>query len=166
MIFSFTSLQAQLSGIKTIPGDYATIAAAVTDLNSVGVGAGGVTFNVAAGHTESSGAEILITATGTAGNPIIFQKSGVGANPLVSRTDAGSNTTGTFGGLGDAVIRINGSDYLSFDGIDVSASQQGIEYGYFTFKPSATDGSKFLTIRNAAISAAFYLNGEERLARY
>ena len=31
----------QLTGTKTIPGDYATIAAAVTDLNAQGVGASG-----------------------------------------------------------------------------------------------------------------------------
>jgi hypothetical protein len=38
--------QAQISGTKSIPGDYATIADAVTALNSSGVGSGGVTFNV------------------------------------------------------------------------------------------------------------------------
>ena len=43
---------AQLTGAKAIPGDYATIALAVTDLNTQGVGAGGVTFNIAAGYTE------------------------------------------------------------------------------------------------------------------
>jgi trimeric autotransporter adhesin len=146
---------AQLSGTKTIThlggGDYTSIAAAVTDLNGAGVGAGGVTFNVAAGHTESSTSQILLTATGTSSNPIVFQKSGAGANPVVSRTDAGSNTTSTYGGLGDAVIRINGSDYLTFDGIDVSASNSGIEYGYFTFK-TATDGSQYITIKNCSVT--------------
>ena len=44
--------QAQLTGTKTIPGDYATIALAVTDLNTQGVGAGGVTFNVIAGRND------------------------------------------------------------------------------------------------------------------
>ncbi|WP_337872967.1 hypothetical protein, partial [Ignavibacterium sp.] len=38
---------AQLSGTKTIPGDYPTLSAAITDLNTQGVGSGGVTFNVA-----------------------------------------------------------------------------------------------------------------------
>ena len=81
---------AQLSGTKTIPGDYATIAAAVADLNTQGVGTGGVTFNVAAGHTETlTDTSITVTATGTLGNEIIFQKSGTGANPLVTRTDVG-----------------------------------------------------------------------------
>ena len=46
-MFLFNGLFAQLSGIKTIPGNYATIAAAVADLNTNGVGTGGVTFNVA-----------------------------------------------------------------------------------------------------------------------
>ena len=44
---------AQLSGPKNIPGDYATIEAAISALNSQGVASGGVTFNVAAGHTET-----------------------------------------------------------------------------------------------------------------
>src|SRR5688500_11789924 len=128
MLFS-QNAEAQLSGNLSIPGAYATIAAAVTALNASGVGAGGVTFNVAAGHTESSTAQILLTATGTVANPIVFQKSGAGANPLVSRTDAGTSTTSALGGLGDAVIRMNGSDYVTFDGIDLSTSNSGIEYG-------------------------------------
>src|SRR5437867_2818443 len=72
------SLKAQISGIKTIPGDYNTIALAVAALNSSGVGSGGVTFNVAAGYTETITARINLTATGTAANPIVFQKSGAG----------------------------------------------------------------------------------------
>ena len=42
-----TGLKAQLSGPKAIPGDYATIAAFVNDLNIQGVGVGGVTATVA-----------------------------------------------------------------------------------------------------------------------
>ena len=143
---------AQLTGTKTIPGDYATIAAAVVDLNTQGVGSGGVTFNVAAGYTESTTADITITATGTAGNAIVFQKSGVGANPLITRTDAGLNTTTTLGGLGDAIIRLDGTDYITFNGIDVTAADQGIEYGYLTHKPSDIDGCQFVTITNCVVS--------------
>lgn len=153
MVFVFgTTTNAQLSGTKTIPGDYATIAAAVTALNSQGVGPGGVTFNVAAGHTESVTAPILITATGTVANPIAFQKSGAGANPAVTRTDAGTLATTTLGGQGDAVILIEGSDYLTFDGINVTASDQGIEYGYYLRKADSTNGCKFVTIKNATIT--------------
>ena len=63
-----STASAQLSGAKAIPGDYATIEAAIADLNAQGVGAGGVTFNVAAGHTETITATLSITATGTAAN--------------------------------------------------------------------------------------------------
>ena len=150
-LFAQTSF-AQLTGTKTIPGDYATITAAVTDLNTQGVGSGGVTFNVAAGYTESTTADIIITATGSAGNAIIFQKSGAGANPLITRTDAGTNATSTLGGLGDAIIRLDGTDYITFDGIDVSAADQGIEYGYLTHKPDGTNGCQFVTIKNAVVT--------------
>ncbi|GIV45695.1 MAG: hypothetical protein KatS3mg036_0513 [Ignavibacterium sp.] len=143
---------AQLTGVKTIPGDYATIAAAITDLNTQGVGSGGVTFNVAAGHTETITDALTITATGTAGNPIVFQKSGSGANPLVTRTDAGTFSTSTIGGAGDAIIRLEGTDYITIDGIDVTATDQGIEYGYLTHKPSGTDGCQYVTIKNCNIS--------------
>ncbi len=142
---------AQLTGTKTIPGDYATIAAAVADLNVQGVGPGGVTFNVAAGYTENITAAINITTAGAAGSPIVFQKSGVGDNPLLTRTDGGSNTTSVVGALGDAVIRIDGTDYLTFNSIDVAASQQGIEYGYYTSK-TATNACQNLTISNCTVT--------------
>ena len=45
---------AQLTGTKNIPGDYATLAAAITDLNVQGVGAGGVTLNLVAGNPETA----------------------------------------------------------------------------------------------------------------
>ena len=146
--FSF----AQLSGSKFIPGDYATIGDAVTALNSAGVGPGGVIFNVAAGHTENVTAPIVITATGTAGNTIWFQKNGAGANPRITRTDAGTLATSTIGGAGDAVIRIEGTDYITFDGIDVAASDQGIEYGYLTHKPDGINGCQFVTIKNCTVT--------------
>ena len=77
LLFAIQLAFGQLSGIKTIPGDYASIEAAITALNTQGVGTGGVTFNVAAGHTETFTTPTagLITATGTAGNQIIFQKN-------------------------------------------------------------------------------------------
>lgn len=85
LIFITTATSfAQLSGTYNIPGDYPSIAAAVADLNSQGVGLGGVTFNVAAGHTETITATIVLTATGTSADPIVFQKSGSGANPKIT----------------------------------------------------------------------------------
>lgn len=144
---------AQLTGTKTVGTGktYATIALAITDLNSVGVGAGGVTFDIDADHTESTTADLLITATGTAANPIVFQKTGGGANPKITRTDAGSNATSSLSAIGDAVIRLNGTDYITFTSIDLYADQSGIEYGFFTFKTSVTDGCQNVTIQNCVI---------------
>ncbi|MFN6073996.1 MAG: hypothetical protein ACK46Y_00400, partial [Fluviicola sp.] len=45
---------AQLTGTRNIPGDYADLAAAITDLNTQGVGAGGVTFNLIAGNPQTA----------------------------------------------------------------------------------------------------------------
>lgn len=138
---------AQLTGIKTIPGDYATVAAAVTALNTNGVGAGGVTFNVAAGHTETG--NMILTATGIAGNPIIFQKSGVGANPTIT---AG---VGTFL---DAIFEMRGSDYITIDGLtflENSANttyQENTEYAIAFRKPNNNNGCQYNTIKNCTIS--------------
>ncbi len=152
-VFAFSQNSfAQLSGTYTIPGaPFATIKAAVDSLNLVG-STGGVTFNVTAGYTENITAPITVTATGTAGNAIVFQKSGAGTNPLVTRTDAGTLTTSALGADGDAIFRMNGTDYITFNGIDVAATDQGIEYGYYTFKPSGTDGCQFVTITNCVVS--------------
>ncbi len=141
-----------ISGVKAIPGNYATIAAAVTELNNSVIGSGGVTFNVAAGYTENITTPVILTTTGTSSSPIIFQKSGTGNNPLVTRTDAGSVTTSTIGNHGDGVIIFEGSDYVTFNRIDVAASQQGIEYGYYLRKASITDGCKNSSITNSTVT--------------
>ncbi|MFA7362050.1 MAG: hypothetical protein WC139_13540, partial [Candidatus Kapaibacterium sp.] len=149
--------EAQLTGEKTIKaagGDYSSFTAAITDLNTIGVGAGGVTFNVEAGFTESITAPLLITATGTSLNLITFQKdkATTGDNPKITRTDAGSKATTGLGGDGDAIIQINGSDYTIFDGIDVQSGNSTIEYGYYTYKPSGTDGCQNVIIKNSTIT--------------
>ena len=151
---------AQLTGTKTIPGDYATISAAITDLNTQGVGAGGVTFNVAAGHTEtfSTDSAGFITASGTASDQIIFQKSGVGSNPLITASALGTITTSTsLTANGDGIIVIEGGDYITFDGIDLqenvaATGAQLMESGYFLKKLSGDDACKNVTIMNCNIS--------------
>jgi hypothetical protein len=45
---------AQLTGTKNIPGDYADLAAAITDLNTQGVGVGGVVINLVAGNPQTA----------------------------------------------------------------------------------------------------------------
>lgn len=141
-----------LTGIKSIPGDYATIQAAITALNTNGVGTGGVTFNVASGHTETLANMTAgtITATGTASNPVIFQKSGAGANPVV--TAAVISTATAY----DAVIVLAGSDYFTFNGIDIAENAANTtnrtDWGYALVKSSVTDGAQNNTIRNCTIT--------------
>jgi hypothetical protein len=145
---------ATFSGTKSIPGDYATLGAAITALNGGIVNAGGVTFNIAAGHTETASAAIILTATGTSANPIIFRKSGEGNNPLVTAQVGISGTS-------DAVIKIAGGDYITFDGIDildpVSNTSNGsrMEWGYALVKAqniSPFNGCQYVTIKNCNIT--------------
>ncbi|MDH7515645.1 MAG: right-handed parallel beta-helix repeat-containing protein [Bacteroidota bacterium] len=140
---------AQLSGTYTIPGSYATIAAAITALNTSGV-SGPVVFNVAAGHTETAANLVLTTTTSNATNTITFQRSGTGANPLITAA-AG---TGSY----DGIIEIEGTDYVTFDGIDLqentvanTTSTTQMEYGYGIFAASATNASQNITIKNCLI---------------
>jgi uncharacterized protein (TIGR02145 family) len=147
-----------LTGVKTVGagGDYLTLAAAIADLNANGVGSGGVTFNITAGHTEtfSSPTAGLITATGTSANPILFQKSGIGANPVIKAGTGTSTTT-------DGIIKIAGGDYITFDGIDLIENPVNtdpttqMEWGYALVKKQNTapfDGCQYVTIRNCAIT--------------
>lgn len=144
---------AQLSGTKYIPGDYSTIAAAIADLNTQGVGSGGVTFNVAAGHTEVLTGRIDLTATGTASDPIIFQKFGTGTNPLLTAY-TGTSTPGS--ATPDGMWALVGADYVTIDGIDLydpnTSNPQTMEYGYGLFKSSATNGCQYVTIKNCIIT--------------
>ncbi len=135
-------------------GSYSSIVNAVTALNSSGVGAGGATFNVAAGYTETITGTIVLTATGTAANPIIFQKSGAGANPLI--TSYTGTQTGT--ATPDGMWAIAGGDYITIDGIDLidkvanTTATTTMEYGYGLFKASGTDGAQNNTIKNCVVT--------------
>ena len=137
----------QLAGIKTIPGDYATVAAAIAALNSAGVGSGGVTFNVTAGYTETfpSLTSGLITATGTSANPIVFRKNGTGADPVIT---AAVGTSADY----EYIIALQGTDYITFDGIDVTDPTGLVEWGYALLKASGTDGAQYVTIKNCNIT--------------
>ena len=123
--------------------------------SDLGVGSGGVTFNVAAGYTQTLTGKIVITATGTAGNPIIFQKSGSGANPKLTSYPG---LVGTPSAAADGFIALVGSDYVTFDGIDLqeaatyTTAAACMEFGYGLFRASATDGCQYNTIKNCVIT--------------
>jgi len=145
-----------IHGVRTIPSaNYLSFTVACDSIANKGIGPGGIIFNVDFAYTETTTGLLLTsnpTYPSTAANPITFQKNGAGADPLISRTDAGTLATSTLGGQGDAVFIIQGADYITFDGIDLSATNSGIEYGYYLRKASATDGCKNVTIKNCAIT--------------
>ena len=152
--FSITVAKAQLSGTLTVPGSYASIAAAVNALNTLGV-SGPVTFNIAAGYTETAPVGgYTLTATGTAANTITFRKNGVGANPSITAYAGGTGTPGT--AVQDGVFALIGSDYVTIDGINITdpntANPATMEFGYALYKASVTDGCQNNTIKNCVIT--------------
>lgn len=157
MLFgSIASYGQALTGVKSIPGDYASLSSAVADLNAKGVGSGGVTFNVAAGYTETLSARLVVTATGTLSNPIIFQKNGVGANPILT-SFVGSKLASSIDSV-DVMWAFEGSDFVTIDGINLSESGANttpttmMEVGYGFYKTGATNGCSNNTVRNCVIT--------------
>ena len=150
--------EGQLTGTKNIPGDYATVALAITSLNSAGVGSGGVVFNIAANYTETIPAVLSLTATGTALNPIVFRKdpATTGANPLITAYTGGVGTPAT--AVQDGIFRLIGSDYVTVDGINITdnpantTNPSTMEYGFALYMSSASNGCQNVVIRNCVIT--------------
>nr|MDK2850395.1 trimeric autotransporter adhesin [Candidatus Cloacimonadota bacterium] len=152
-IWSFTTSGLPLRGEKTIDpagsgaDNFTSFAAAITALNSVGVGQDGVIFNVPAGLTFNETASLPpITTTGSEANPISFVKSGTGANPIVTAPGTAGTT--------DYIFKLNGADYITFDGIDVSnaTGATNIEYGYWLTDTGTNGGSSHNVIKNCTIN--------------
>ncbi|MFT3980903.1 MAG: GEVED domain-containing protein [Ferruginibacter sp.] len=129
--------------------NYNNFTDAITDLNLRGISCA-VVFNVKDGQTFNEYPP-AITTTGTATNTITFQRdNSTGTRPVL----AGTNGTGTT----DAIIQLNGVDYLTWDGISLSENTTTnttntlrMEYGIY-LKGAATDGCKNNTFKNFAIS--------------
>jgi hypothetical protein len=143
----------QLTGNKSIPGNYPTVAAAIADLNTQGAGPGGVTFNISAGYTETFTDALdgqITTQTGSLSSPIVFKKNGAGANPVITSAYGSGNY--------DFIFELCGTDYVTFDGIDVTDdpahtdSFSQAEYGFALMKnPSDTSGTQYATIKHCTI---------------
>lgn len=128
--------------------NFTSFESAIRALNESGI-SGTVYFDVPA-NTLFRENNLLITATGTATDSIVFRKSGTGNNPVIA---ANSGTSSR-----DYIIGLEGSDYIVFDGINVmdtaaanSSSNAQMEWGYALFRKSDTDGPQYNTIRNCRI---------------
>ncbi|RYY66470.1 MAG: hypothetical protein EOO12_04155 [Chitinophagaceae bacterium] len=138
-LFSLCTV-AQLSGTKTIPGDYTDLSAAVTDLNAQGVGSGGVLFEVTANQQLAS--SLVITASGSAAAPIVFRGNGC----LVHLTGGGSVANG--------ILVLAGADFVTIDSFELTTFL-GVNWGIALVKRNATapyDGCQHNTIRNNKIT--------------
>nr|MBA3899963.1 hypothetical protein [Bacteroidota bacterium] len=141
---------AQLSGIKAIPGDYATVFDAVGDLNLQGVDVGGVTFQVAAGHVETGNlSPILVSGNPT--SPILFQKDGAGDNPKIIAGPGIPNFPL------DAVVSFSGADYVTFDSFTIEENPlntpiDAVEFGFFLYRADPLNGCQHITIINCEIN--------------
>lgn len=148
-------INAQITGIKNIPGNYATLAIAIANLNSVGVGIGGVTLNLLAGNPQTAPiGGYRIIAVGTAANTITIKGNG---NTI---TASGSQPISS---LKDAVFMIKGGDYITIDGFvirenplntinDNGGVNNMTEWGIALLHASPTNGSQNNTIKNCTIS--------------
>ncbi len=155
LLFAFNASYAQLTGTKNIPGDYATLAAAITDLNAQGVGSGGVTINLLAGNPQTAPATgYVITASGTAANTIAIQGNG---NIITAFTPL------TAGILTDAFFTIGGGDYITIRNFTMNenagntvgtpaASNTMMEFGVVLARATTTNGAKFNTVSNCTIN--------------
>jgi len=151
--FSF-SVCAQVSGTKNIPGDYATLAAAVTDVNTQGVGAGGVILNLVVGNPQTAPTGgYAITATGTLTNPIAVTCNG---NTITAPTPQ------TSGALNDAIFKLIGADFVTINGCvmnenaanttTAAATNNMTEWGIALLYASTTDGAQNATLQGNTIT--------------
>ncbi|RYY13598.1 MAG: hypothetical protein EOO36_15560, partial [Cytophagaceae bacterium] len=137
--------------------NFTTIGAAFSALITNGV-SGPVQFNVKDGQAFTENNLALVAIGGaSATNRITFQRDNSGsAAPVVQAS------TNLSPGQQDAVIKLQGADFITFDGINVNenisnnslnaGNNEAMEYGYALFRTSETDGCQGNIVRNCAIT--------------
>jgi len=161
------AIKAALTGTLTINPDgtgatnYTTFASAIADLNLLGVGTGGVTFVVAKDKVFTE-TPLTITTTGSASNPIVFQASATGTEkPIINFTGTSSTV--------DAGFKLAGSDYVTFDGLNISdagsASTNYLEHGFY-LDATGNAGCKNNTIKNCTVDLARYNTNSKGIRTY
>src|SRR3954470_23213525 len=124
ILFAATA-HAQLTGTKNIPGDYASLAAAITDLNTQGVGAGGVTLNLIAANPQTApaggyviggtGSAVLTTTSNT--KQVTIQGNG---NTITA------SAAHTVGALNDAVFKLTGADWITLQNFTIQENAANV----------------------------------------
>ncbi|MBL7771576.1 MAG: T9SS type A sorting domain-containing protein [Chitinophagaceae bacterium] len=143
--------KAQLTGVKTIPGDYATLAAAITDLNTQGVGAGGVTINLTQAETAPAGGYLIgsltLNASTNVSNPVVING---GNNVITAFTGTSANV--------DVVVKVAGADYVTLNQLNIQENASNttataqMERGIWGCIFSQNDACQNLTIQNCTVN--------------
>ncbi len=162
MILFAIAANAQLTGTKTIPGNYASLALAITDLNTQGVGAGGVIINLNQAETAPAGGYVIGGAGGAA--LLTGGASSSAARPVV--INGNSNIVTAFnpqasGALNDAIIKLKGADWITISGFVLNenganatlavATNNMTEWAVAMVYNSTTDGCQNNTIQGNTI---------------
>ena len=130
----------QISGIKNVPGDYADLSAAFSDLNNYGVGEGGLIINIVAGNPQNCPTDgfqlgsTVLNASLSATNTLVIEGNGNTINAW-SGTRAGSTSSGQNDGM------------FVLKGVDYTTAQNMV------FQESAANTTNTLSMENAV---AFY----------
>jgi Ig-like domain CHU_C associated len=154
--------QVTTNGGSGMSATYATLAAAITDLNTKTITAP-VTITLLTSNPQTAPAGgYVINATGTAANPITIVGAGAGSTINASAAH-------TAGRLDDAFFKIVGGDYITIDGFKmqenaantniVAGTNTATEWGIALLYASTTDGAQNNTIQNNTITLnRLYLN--------
>ena len=158
-------IAANLTGTKTVKatgGDYANLNDVIKAINDLGVGDGGVTFEVENGktfnHTSISYNLSLIRQTGTATKPIVIKRSATNtsaAKPIINCPATGS--------AGDCMIGVVGVDYLTIDGLDFRATGTSATVMFekpIYFNGMTDNGCSYNEVKNCVINAGETFNKE------
>jgi hypothetical protein len=148
-----SSAYAQVAGTKNIPGDYADLAAAITDVNTNGVGPGGATLNVTAAQTAPVGGYTIATTTASVANPLVL----VGNANIIT-----ANPALVAAAINDAIIKIVGTDNVTISGFTLqenvgntttaTLTNNMTEFGIALFYATPTDNAQNITLQNNTIS--------------
>lgn len=156
LFFYYLNSTAQVTGVKNVPGDYASLNAAITALNASGVGAGGATINIAVGYNETApaGGYQLGSAVLNASTSATKQLRFTGSNNIITAP------VGTSTNL-DGIFTINGTDYVTISGLifresaanNTATTAMEFCIGFFNFNSSAPfDGCQYNTVKSCSIT--------------
>lgn len=156
-----TGMFAQVSGTVNIPGNYPDLDAAITALNTQGVGAGGATVNINASQTcPSLGYQLgsaTLNASLSATSPLVIN----GNNNTITAY-VGSRAGNVSNGSNDGMLMLNGVDYTTVQNIifndlptnttATTAMETAIALYNLNSTPGSADGCEHIEIKNCTVN--------------